>query len=174
MKTVSLYGAKAAGRMALVDDEDYALISRYRWHVFEVPRDGRTLGPYARTKPAKSPGFFMHTLITGWSRVDHADCDGLNNQRYNLRPATVLQNNVNQRPYSNAASQYKGVFRIRGGRRRHWYATIRPNGCRVYLGSFADEETAARAYDAAALAEWGKYAYLNFPQEVDMHEGPMK
>ena len=33
MRTVPLGGAKAAGRVALVDNEDYELVSQYRWHI---------------------------------------------------------------------------------------------------------------------------------------------
>jgi hypothetical protein len=31
------------------------------------------------------------------------------------------------------------------------------------LGRFASEHEAARAYDNAAFAAWGEYAFLNFP-----------
>jgi hypothetical protein len=33
VKTVTLHGARAAGLVALVDDDDYELISQHRWHV---------------------------------------------------------------------------------------------------------------------------------------------
>lgn len=167
MKTVPLGGKLAAGRLALVDDADYELISQYRWHIFETPRKWRTSGPYARTKPWKTSGFFMHTLITGWQRVDHIDHDGLNNQRSNLRPATTGQNAANGRPRRNpSASPYKGVFRAPRCPRRPWFAYIRADGVSDFLGNFATEEEAARAYDAAALAVWGEYAYLNFPESM--------
>ena len=35
MKEIRLHGAKAAGRVALVDDEDYDLVMAYRWRVWE-------------------------------------------------------------------------------------------------------------------------------------------
>jgi AP2 domain len=159
VKTIPLYGKKAAGRVALVDDEDYELVAARRWYVFEVERNGRTNGPYAR-----SHHVFMHTLITGWPRVDHADHDGLNNQRSNLRPATTAQNNANQRPrLDSRGSRYKGVCFNRKYRRRPWYAQIRSGGVNIFLGNFATEEEAARAYDSAALERWGEFACLNFP-----------
>lgn len=50
MKTVRLNGVKAAGRLALVDDEDYELVMAYRWHVQEyVLPSGTKIGPYATT-----------------------------------------------------------------------------------------------------------------------------
>lgn len=48
MKTVPLYGKKAAGRVALVDDANYDLVMRYRWNVWEVkPRGPRAPGERA-------------------------------------------------------------------------------------------------------------------------------
>src|SRR5258708_9050696 len=62
MRTVPLHGKKAAGRVAVVDDEDYELVSPYRWHVLENPRPGRINGPYAA---AGHSHVLMHNLILG-------------------------------------------------------------------------------------------------------------
>lgn len=44
-----------------------------------------------------------------------------------------------------------------------WRAQIKVGGRNHWLGSFADEEDAARAYDLAAEEAFGEYAWLNFP-----------
>jgi hypothetical protein len=57
------------------------------------------------------------------------------------------------------SSRFKGVSWC--AKRGLWYACIRLDGRTKGLGLFADEETAARAYNAAALAAWGRFAFLN-------------
>jgi hypothetical protein len=162
MMTIALSGKKAAGRVALVDDEDYDLISPHRWRVWERKDSRRLHGPYAYTtlSVAGSPvDTFMHKLITGWPLTDHKNHDGLDNQRANLRPATSAQSQQNRRPVLGSSSKYKGVHWYRQSRK--WRAKIQVNGVSYYLGLHASEEEAALAYNAAALQAFGTYAYLN-------------
>jgi hypothetical protein len=166
-KTVPLHGKKARGRVALVDDEDYEMVSQYRWRIDEREFDGRRpSGPYAITTARTSDGhrtlLSMHKLITGYAMTDHHDHDGLNNQRSNLRQATDSQNQANRRAHLSGASAYKGVFWC--SRRRVWRASIKCHGKRKYLGTFRSEVNAAVTYDAAARMLFGEYAALNFPQ----------
>lgn len=169
MRTIPLGGKKAAGRVALIDDEDFGLIAPYAWCVNEHVCDARRLASRRRCGPyavARIPGgggrlVMMHKLITGWPETDHEDHDGLNNQRSNLRQVSHSLNLANQRAQIGCASPYKGVCLDR--RSGRWYAQITTNGKTRSLGQFAHEIDAARAYDAAALAAWGEYAWLNFP-----------
>lgn len=161
---VPLRGEKAAGRVALVDGEDYDLVMQYQWHVAERVRQGRMYGPYAaariKCEDGRSREVSMHTLLTGWPLTDHIDGNGLNNRRSNLRAATHAQNIRNGRSRG-GTSQFKGVTWYPPSRR--WRAAIMLNGKYNHLGYFADEAEAARAYDAAALRLHGEFARLNFP-----------
>jgi len=106
----------------------------------------------------------MNCLVgpDGWE-VDHANHDGLDNRRANLRLATRSQNIANQRK-KRGASSYKGVYRLRDCNR--WGAQIYRNGSKRHLGTFKDEVDAALAYDCALLEASGPFAKLNFLRPV--------
>ncbi|XP_058725903.1 AP2-like ethylene-responsive transcription factor At1g16060 [Vicia villosa] len=69
------------------------------------------------------------------------------------------------------SSIYRGVTRHRWtGRyeahlwdKNSWNESQNKKGRQVYLGAYDDEETAAHAYDLAALKYWGRDTILNFP-----------
>ncbi|XP_038971802.1 AP2-like ethylene-responsive transcription factor SMOS1 [Phoenix dactylifera] len=69
------------------------------------------------------------------------------------------------------SSIYRGVTRHRwtGRYEAHlwdkstWNQNQNKKGKQVYLGAYDDEETAARAYDLAALKYWGAGTLINFP-----------
>jgi hypothetical protein len=156
MIEIPLVGRKGAGRVALVDDEDLALVQPYRWGLAE--RDHTSYAIARFTRDGHRHYLMMHALLAG-PRPDHRDGDGLNNQRANLRPATPSQNLANRGPRPGSSSRYKGVsWYPRTGR---WAASITVNYRRVHLGYHSAEEDAARAYDAAARQWFGEFARLN-------------
>ena len=171
MKTVPLRGPKAAGRVALVDDEDYELVARYRWTVMEhdpAAPGRRSHGPYAisdmrRGRRKIGEVVWMHHLITGSRGIDHADGDGLNNQRSNLRPASRGQYAANSRKNPGRSSKYKGVSWDR--QRSRWAVFIMIDGKKFGLGRFTDEEDAALTYDVAARDAFGEFARTNFQED---------
>jgi hypothetical protein len=60
---------------------------------------------------------------------------------------------------NSTTSKYKGVFWCR--RAGRFRARIVLNRKQFYLGTFHNEEDAARAYNAKAIELFGKFAYLN-------------
>jgi hypothetical protein len=164
MKKIPLGGKAGAGLFALVDNEDYPLLSRIKWGI------GRS---HAKNKRAGT----MHSLIMGYPHtsrtivIDHIDRDPLNNQKNNLRLTTQQVNIINRSGTSNGTSKYKGVGRYlnkRDASGRPWRSTIckTVNGKKMhfYLGNFATQKEAARAYDEKARELYGEFAVLNFPK----------
>jgi hypothetical protein len=149
------------GEVAQVDDADFDLVSQYTW---ARCLDHRVVYAARNWQDAQGRRHRqrMHTLITGWPKVDHEDHDGLNNQRYNLREVTDAQNQWNRRANKGCSSEYKGVHwhRVAG----KWRARIRKNRVWYELGFFDDERLAARAYDVKARELFGVFACLNFPE----------
>jgi hypothetical protein len=68
-----------------------------------------------------------------------------------------------QPQYQHNTSQYRGVYWAKKSKK--WQVRICYDGKRQVLGSFFDEEEAARAYDSAAKARIGSAATINFPVE---------
>jgi hypothetical protein len=159
MRTIPLHGAKAAGRSALIDDRDFGLVSPHRWNVAERTRANGSTETYAVTK-IQGRMIKMHRLITGfqWKTVDHRNGNGLDNQRSNLRDGTTA-NQHNRKPTDGGTSRYKGVYWWTA--RSRWVAKIYFQSRPVFLGTFTDEDEAARAYNTKAIELFGEYARLN-------------
>src|SRR5690606_17270138 len=109
----------------------------------------------------------MHRLIMGVEKsskpmVDHIDGNGLNNCRSNLRLATHSQNlqNADSR---RGTSKYKGVYFSK--QLQKYRAKIIVDKKEIMLGSYINEDDAARAYNYAAIEYFGEFARLN---DVDM------
>jgi len=148
------------GKVALVDDDDFEVLSGYKWYCGNEGYAMRTAGTLKRGQRTIRMARFI-TDAPSDKQVDHIDGDRLNNQKCNLRLCSNLENCRNQRkPRIVTSSVFKGVHRHSGN--KCWQAAIRHGGKQIYLGVFTDEEQAARAYDEAAKKYHGEFALLNF------------
>lgn len=151
-KTIEL----TKGYVAIVDDEDYERVSKYKWYISNGYAQNSTVGR-------------MYRFIMGVDDpnlvIDHINHDTLDNRKKNLRACTQRQNSFNQKPYNETG--YKGV-RIKKGLKKSYQAQIWKNGIHYYLGYYLTPEQAAAAYNGAARILFGEFAYLN---PLPDHEG---
>lgn len=150
------------GKVALVDDEDYKWLSKFKWYAYYNRYSGHWYAARSVGPTGKQITVFMHREILAATHgvlVDHKDGNGLNNHRYNLRLATTAQNQHNRGKPRNNTSGYKGV--VWNKLYEKWQAQIGIGGRQKNLGYFVNLEDAARAYNVAALEHFGEFAKLN-------------
>ncbi|MGD0510283.1 MAG: AP2 domain-containing protein [Candidatus Micrarchaeaceae archaeon] len=168
MKTIQL----TQGYSTAVDDANFGRVNAFKWYAsVHKYKDGSVKNVYAQRQvrvEGKKLAWYMHRFIMGVTDpkmdVDHKDHDGLNNQEYNLRAATKVENRRNQHVRTDSISGVKGVWWRTA--REKWQAKINIDGKQVYLGYFTDLQEAKDAYDAAALMYHGAFAFTNAMMEA--------
>jgi hypothetical protein len=145
------------GRFTIVDDDVYEWASKLKW----CWRKGTGAGHgYAGKTFSADHGLsgmmFLHHCVIGYPlnglKVDHIDGDGLNNQRNNLRIATVRQNGQNLKIHR--AGRLPGCYQLtvreqfKKGlwEKTYWKAAIRVGDRQVSIGHFNTEQEAHEAY----------------------------
>ena len=136
------------GKVATVDDDDFAYLSRFSWH---TAANKKTF--YAQRKPSAplgetGPIIKMHRVIMAAPpglEIDHINGNGLDNRKENLRIVTTRENSQNR--HIQKTSLYPGVYW--DSERGIWRARIRVGQGRIHLGRFKTEIAAANAYNSA-------------------------
>lgn len=151
MKTIQL----TKGRVALVDDDDFEWLSQWKWCALVTANN-----VYAK-RSAK--GILMHREIIARHglpspSVDHANHDGLDNRKANLRACTHSENAGNKRKTS-GTSRFKGVHFE--SQTKRWRPEVKCNGRRFRGPRFDSEEAAASWYDKKACELFGDFALIN-------------
>lgn len=161
MKKIPLrYKGNDAAMYALVDDSDFKRLIRYKWSAI---KGGKTYYAVRSEKAGKNKWLKirMHREILGLLKsaniIDHADGNGCNNQKKNLRVCSFGENQRNSRVRSDNKSGYKGVCWKHG----RWAASIRNGGSPIHLGYFDTAKEAGIAYNTAAIKYHGEFARLN-------------
>lgn len=162
------------GLVALVDDEDFDRLSRFKWFASRYHNQWYAMRNAGVAEMRRVRKIRMHREVLGLPNgdvveVDHRNLNGLDNRKGNLRAASRGQNsrNIPKRELHMGqppSSRYKGIYLA-----KHcglWRARISLNRKLVQLGYFSSEMAAAQAYDEAALKYHGEFACLNFPQFI--------
>jgi hypothetical protein len=153
------------GKAAVVDDEDFSILSKYKWHYQK--NNSRKTGYAIRHirvggRKGRCLSFMMHREILGLQtgdaiQCDHIDGDGLNNRRGNLRKCTQAQNQWNT-PARNGR-EIKGVYWEE--RHKSWKVSFRLNGKIKNFGRFKNKNDAINSYNEIVFKERGSYAKIN-------------
>lgn len=161
MKELPIYNKTI---VAMVDDEDFERLSKFRWYSNQNKSLGRSYqvkikrGPFIKSKSVHV-SLASEIMHQQGQMFDHEDRNPLNNQKYNLRPCTKSENGWNMSKRKNSSSQYRGVHWVK--RDTIWTAQIMFKGKYIHLGSFNTELEAAKAYNKAALEFFKEFANVN-------------
>jgi len=152
--------------VVLIDEDDREIVGKHTWHIRSDHGDFRAgtsikVGGKYRTETLHR---YIMEVPKGMS-VDHINGNTLDNRKSNLRICKHSENCKNQKKRVNGISSlYKGVnFRKDIGK---YQARISVDFKRLNIGAYAKEDTAARAYNVAAVKYHKEFARLNIIQEV--------
>lgn len=157
-KKVELTGRDGVVGHAIVDDEDYELVSQFTWNKHPKGYAMARINDESLTGREGYRTVTMHRLILGCKTgdgqiVDHVNFDVLDNRRENLRIATDAKSLRNRRVFKNSGTGYKGV-RVENGN----YVAF------VHIGGFDTPEEAAEAYDRVIRKCFPGHP-VNFPRD---------
>lgn len=149
-------------KIALVDDEDYNYLIKYKWFAIY---DKHSKKWYAvRKLYGSNKRVYLQDDILNPVKpmiVNFKDGNSLNCTRENIRICTNAQNQHNQSIHVNRKSSiYKGVSFYKG--RGLYVARIKINNKSHFIGSYINEIDAAKAYDSLARVYFGEFARTNF------------
>ena len=136
------------------DLEDYDKIKNYCWL---IDKSGYVI---------TIDGIMMHILIMNPPKnkwIDHIKHRKFDNRKSQLRLVTYSQNAANRRKQSNNTSGITGVYWNKNMQK--WYAEIKFNKKRIFLGYFTDFEDAVKNRKEAEERYFGEFSYDNSMNE---------
>jgi len=149
-------------RVTLVDTDCLNIFSTHSW---STTKKGQNY--YVVAETTKSEGkrvvVYLHRLITNAEPheiVDHINGNTLDNRNSNLRKTDKTGNARNMKARSKHG--FKGISKL-NRKSNPWTAKITVNYKTINLGTFANAEDAAKAYDTAARLYFGAFGRYNFP-----------
>ena len=124
---------------AMVDDEDFDVLSKLRWYANWYPN---IKGYYARRQTKLMHRFIMNA--PNGKQVDHINGDTLDNRKSNLKVCTARENTSNN--YRHRNGKLVGVTSDRRKNKVYYKSRININNKTVHLGYFSTSELAHKAY----------------------------
>ena len=154
------------GFVALIDDEDFDRVSKYKWCACVSGSAVYALHSFKSDLTGKRFVLSMHRFIMDnpdGLEVDHINHNGIDNRKENLRACTGSQNSMNSSIYKNNTTEYKGTsYNPKNNPSNPYSAHIGYQGKLIHLGYYTTVQQAARAYDRKAKELFGEFAALNY------------
>lgn len=138
---------------ALVDDEDYELLSQYNWY------SERGYAVRKETINGKRINIRMHRQILGAPEgkdVDHINMIRYDNRKTNLRICSRSENICNVGKKKSNKSGYKGVFYVKALNK--YRVQIKKGKLRIHVGYYLTALDAHIAYKEKAKEYFGDFA----------------
>lgn len=164
-------GTLKDGSSLKIDVEDLVRITNEGWSINSYEKRYPVCNKYIGKENGKSKfkKEYLHRLIANAEKgeeVDHINHDNFDCRKSNLRIVSRVQNMANIR-CGVKGKKFKGVYLNKSRKlKKPYYAQIQNGKKRKHLGCFASDVEAAKAYDKAALENYGEFAKLNFPIQV--------
>jgi len=149
---------------AKIDQSDYARVMKHTWRIV-TKESGRkkvvtNIIDNKNRNRQISLGQFLMKPPKGKMVYPRRFMEGFDYRKENLVVCTMQERQRILPPSRNhGTSRYKGVSYITS--RKRWRAAIKHNGHSVTLGLFKNENSAAIAYNKAAIELFGAEAYQN-------------
>jgi len=137
------------GKYAIIDDEDYERVSKYKWLAHKTRGDiWYVENHFGKTK-------YLHRFILKLKNckkeVDHINRDPLDNRKENLRLVDRKSNLINRKKFKNKSSKFKGISVIKKGKKNKFSVYFCRDKKKKWLGSFNNEKLAKEAWDRENL-----------------------
>lgn len=133
------------------DMEDYDKVKNYCWYEHIDKSYHRLLA-----RDCDADTVVKMSFVLGFFNHDHVDRNPLNNRKYNLRPATVMENAQNRSLRTDNTSGIVGVYFNQNANK--WQSYIMVDKKQIYLGLHDDKEDAIIARLKAEKEYFGEFA----------------
>jgi HNH endonuclease len=157
-RQLPVYSRSQSGLFALVSDEDFEAVNRWRWRLSNKQYVIRSF-----TVEGREGVVSLHREIMQPPQhlvVDHINGVRWDCRRENLRVITPSQNMMNRARFRNNSSGWKGITRLHG----KYHPRIEKDHRLIHLGVYENLETAVLTYDCAARLLFGAdIPWLNLP-----------
>jgi len=139
--------------VALVDEEDFDILSRYKWSLGFNGYPQRGTWDGEKSTPRSMHRDILESIDGKY--IDHINGDKLDNRRHNLRLCSTSQNGANAKISVRNKTGFKGVdYRVD---LKKYRARVGKNNA----GFYKTAKEAALAYDSLARKVYGDFAKTN-------------